>query len=358
MHRLSVQPSKYDRGLVASKSTPWRSLGALSFFLLMSACTSSSEAPASREDDQTSEAGVTIASREGETVVKMIEISGAQRTANDVLPANCGESSSWPRTVRGGQENFAYVEVKNPTDIASAVSLVLERGGAERVALFAYASPTLPTSYEEARRCLSTDQSSYDSTKGVQLSAETGKALVVPARSSVYVLVATGNREGSFRLSAKTEAFAPSDNATIEVPHLGEAVTFDVLVSGAQRTESNLLPSNFCGKPSADRSVIGGQDNYAYIEVKNPSDTSAQVALSVAPRPSSRTALVAYDSVTPPTHAAEADDCRVTDWSLLEGARLSGVNGKGLVVPARSSVYVLVAIGSGTGLVPLQVSSL
>jgi hypothetical protein len=301
-----------------------------------------SQAESSSESRETGTVVVTVPAG-GETSATAI-VSGEQRATFN-LPTRC--ESGGP--VRGGPENFAYIEVKNPGESAASISLTVD-GPGQFNALYAYTSPTAPTTLQAAEQCLQIDEGQLIGASPTQpaLSVARDKALVVPARGSVFVLLATRNATGAYEVRVVTDRLAPDPAALTIAPASGGVVSATALTSGAQRASFD-LPTG-CNNGGLAR---GGPENFAYIEVKNPGESAASVSLTLE-GPGQFNALYAYASPTPPATVQAAEQCLQVDEGQLIGASptqpaLSAANGKALSVPARGSVFVLLATRNATG---------
>jgi hypothetical protein len=311
--------------------------------LLLAGCATSN---AASRQETTATTALTIGAPGVEANV-MVVVSGTQRS--DVLPTRCGEPDA---ALRGGEDNVAVVEVKNPNDAAAAVSLSLD-GPSINSALVAYATAGPPASVQDAIGCLQIAETTFDlDSKPIQpaLSAGKNRGLVVPARGSVFVLVATGDATGAFTLKSVTDALAPPTASLTLAGAPGGRVEGAVFVGGNARA-AVALPTRCSEELST---VRPGKDNVAFVEVRNPNDTAASVSLSFD-GPETSSALYAFGSSVLPASVRDAERCFQTSATVLDvngkpiQPSLSTVAGRSLVVPGHGSVFVLVATGSATG---------
>ena len=343
---------------------------------LLAACAASPDAepPSSAsmaEADSTGRQLLTIAPAIGATTTATVLVSGSDRTVTSLpspIESPCGGALRVARSFRG--EAYAYFEVTNPTDEAATVSLFLDAPNITkaRPALYVYASDMPPTTDEETMRCMVADAADWDARGKAMappaLAQEDGTAVVVDARSSVYVLLATEERTGPYTVTARTDSLTTARPLVIpSSPGVEETAT--VLVSGRERTTMTLpAPSSTScgGRLSVARSYEG--ESYAYVEIQNPAEEAAVVSLSVSHPNISKMepALFAYATANPPATEEEVMKCMVAvdaEWSSTVGAmvppRLSVEDGTALVVGARSSAYVLLATRGRTGAFTLTI---
>jgi hypothetical protein len=323
----------------------------------------STEESASSDAAQSTIATLIAPAAVGGELIANVLVSGARKTAASLADPNESTCGNHPRAVRSYErENFAWLELTNPADVATSVSLSVEQGpGLDRAALVAYASRTAPASANEQNDCLTSSAGGWMPGSpfqyGPSLAIGNGRGLVIPAHGSVYVMLATQQNTGSFKVRARTEQLGLADIAALPVAAEGATSDLSVLVSGARRS-ATFLPSpsdSSCGaRARSARSY--DRENFAYVELQNPSDSAAMVSLSVEGGDVGRLALFAYGSATPPNTDAEEERCLTSSnggWDRAAqqtfGPAFSNANGKGLVVPAHGSTFVMLATGATTG---------
>jgi hypothetical protein len=120
--------------------------------------------------------------------------------------SSCGTTNYTVQSFNG--QNFAYVEMKNLTNSAATVSLSVDGPNPSSLSLFAYASPTPPSSNDNVNQCLVSAQGSFEHSGGnltpvpPSLSVAAGKGVVVGPQASVFVMLATWDQTGPFRIKA------------------------------------------------------------------------------------------------------------------------------------------------------------
>jgi hypothetical protein len=300
-----------------------------------------------------------------------ILVSGGQRTSMPLPAPGAGSSSSCGTSHYSvqsfGGQNFAYVEVRNPRDSAEAVALTVDGPNPEALSLFAYARPTPPSSKDDVNQCMVSDEARFEQLTPTPpaLSPTNGKALVVGPHASAFVMLATRDRTGPFTMKARIVALASvadTPSLTIATTSGGEA-SASVLVSGVQRTSMPLPApeagsSSACGTTHYAVESFDGQ-NFAYVEVKNPGDTAAAVALSLDGASPEALSLFAYASSTPPSSKDDVNQCMVSDEGRFESLTpmppsLSAQNGKALVIGPQASTFVLIGTRDRTGAVTMK----
>ena len=331
-------------------------------------CGAGSSSTRTGEAAQTGTPVVTLSPEIGQETRATLSVSGELRTAmplpapNASRSSQCGTTGFSVNSLNG--QNFAYIEVKNPGDSAAAVSIGVDGPSPSSLSLFAYASST-PPSRDNVNQCLVSDEGHFATASmpemAPSLSKKNGKALVIAAHASAFVLLATNSETGDFTVTARTESLAAvPDTPAITIPTVPNGETSaTVLVSGTLRTAMplpapNASRSSQCGTTGFSVNSLNGQ-NFAYIEVKNPGDSAAAVSIGVdGPSPSSLS-LFAYASSTPPSRD-NVNQCLVSDEGHFATASmpemapsLSKKNGKALVIAAHASAFVLLATNSETG---------
>jgi hypothetical protein len=176
-------------------------------------------------------------------------------------------------------------------------------------------------------------------------------------------MLATGAKTGRFPFTVTTEVLGASDSAIVVAPSVGGSVQHTALVSGASKTPPNV--------PSPHDSACGGYvqsvrsydpESFGYVEVKNPGDVAASVAVSLDGQPDATLAFFAYASPNAPASIDQVKTCMVSNEGEYvggnpRGPELSSRQGSGLVVPAHGSAYVMLATGGKTGAFPLIVKT-
>jgi hypothetical protein len=319
---------------------------------------------------------ITISTTDG-TVPTPVLVSGLQRTTMPLPAPTAGRASSCGTRDYAVQspngENFAYLEMRNPGDSAAAVSVTVDGPHPDFLSLFAYASPTPPSSKDDVNRCMVSDEGVFDLRTlrrlPPSLSVTNGKVIVVGPHASTFVMLATNDRTGPFKVNAQTVGHGSVvDTPSITIPSSAtEEATTTVLVSGAQRTTMplpapNADSSSSCGHTGYAVQSPNGQ-NFAYVEVKNPGDSVGLTSVTVEGANPSSLSFFAYASPTPPSSKDDVNQCMVSDegqpvpgTSTARAPALAVANGKPLVVAPHASAFLMLATDDHTG--PFNVKTL
>lgn len=255
---------------------------------------------------------------EGASTSRTFAVSGKVRAETpSTYNWSCG-TGGWATSL----SNVAWVEVKNTNTQSAVVSV--HAGGAGQEELFVYDSAT-PKSLDDCTAFSATG------------SLANNRSVVIEANQSVFVLVATGDATGAYTLTAKIDAFAPVATKNVSSLTLasGTGISSAVTLAVNGKVRAN-TPSTYnwsCG--------IGGwatsSSNVAWVEIENPNAQTA--VISVQANGAGREELFVYDSATPKS----LDDC--TTFS----ATGSLTSNRSVVIEAKKSVFVLVAVGGATG---------
>jgi hypothetical protein len=331
----------------------------LAFAATAGGCTAASSEVGGSSAAQTDGDAVTVPETIGGTVHTSVVVGDARKTPQNLPSPSDSECASPTQSVLGyDAQNFAWFEVKNAAETAASVALSVDGAPDMGLAFFAYASSTAPATLEDAKACVIAGGGDYvnGQVEGAELSTRRGSGLVVPAHGSVFVMLVTGTKTGSFPITVTTEALGPADEAVVTLdPTVGATVTSKVLLSGAARTPTNVPSARDAQCGATARSVVSyNREPFAWLEVKNPGDAAAAISLSLDGTPEMNAAFYAYSSSSPPRSADEVNACSTSSsgsyvGGTSNGPELATSQGSGLVVPAHGSTWVMLMVQGKTG---------
>jgi hypothetical protein len=139
----------------------------------------------------------------GGNVRSPVLVSGAQRSTTPLPAQEFDDCSAGYLDNPLGAQPFAYVELENPSDVPATLSVKVEGANPGNLSLLAYRERTPPSTKETIGACTARDYGHYvggDVMQAPMLSDENGKALVIGAHASAYVLLATGQATGLYTL--------------------------------------------------------------------------------------------------------------------------------------------------------------
>jgi uncharacterized protein (TIGR03382 family) len=297
-----------------------------------------------------------------------VTVSGVLHADEKAFPIGLGDRCQSARgTDTAKASNFAYVQLKNSDTTAKSVALALSGRNLSTAHLLAYGddADSPPKTAADADKCLTlahgmqagADGKNVILAGGPRLASDVGSGIVIGPKSSVHVLLATEATLGTYNLTVRTDGTGAVDQGSISILQPGQIASGTVLVSGAARFAGALLPNGVDDKCGGSRGkAAGAATNYGYVELKNGTDTAQPVAVRMGGSNLGDAQLLAYAAAAAPKDAKEADKClALARGSATVAPTLSSTDG--LVVPAKGSIYVLVATKDSTGLYNLEVRS-